>query len=445
VTSTITAILGILYTLSLHGAVTRIYFDAKNDSERNQNTGTIWVTMILLATGMAALLDRLGEYIFPVFLREVSFVPYIRLAIWTAFFNIFSLFPLVLFQIQEHAGFYVLTSVIGTLLTTGLIIGFVVFSGQGAYGYLLGMLLAGVLLVIPYIVLTLRNVRIVLKKDVLKAALVYSLPLIPHGLASWILELSDRLILERYVPLEELGLYSLGYQFGLIMTMVATAINNAWVPFLFKADAQQGEAVKPHLARMVTYYTLILSWIALGLALLAKDAILLLTTPSFYGAHRVIPWIIGGLLLSGLYYIPVNYLFLKSKTGWIPLVTILSGAVNVGLNLWLTPFYGIMAAAWSTFLSYGVMLVSTWLLAQQMYFFPYEYKRLGQILLAAIGVFLVGNALSFSSLIVDIIVRGTVWLVFPIVLATLGFFTIKEREKIQLVIRQKLKNVFLKV
>ena len=438
VTATVTAILGILYPLGLHGAATRLYFDAQDELDGYQRIGTIWVGMILSAAVMAIFSDQIGDTVTPFFLRDVPFSPYIRLAIWTGFFSVFSLLPLNLFQILERPGLYVFASVGSTLLTICLIIGLVVFCGLGAYGYLLALLITSALLAVAYAWVTLKYARVIIRKHILKTALVYSLPLVPHGVASWMMALSDRLILEHYVTLGQLGLYSLGYQFGSVMNMAATAINSAWVPFLFKLDAEQGETAKPRLARLVTYYALILSWVALGLALLSKSLIFFLTPPAFHGAHNVIPWITGGFLLGGFYLIPANYLFLKSKTVWIPLVTVFSGAINIGCNLLLVPHHGIMAAAWVNFLANGVMLALVWALTLRVYPFPYEYKRFGQIMLTILGFFLLGNLVRFQSLPVETVVRGVMWLVYPFVLAGVGFFTDAEKEKALTFLKQAL-------
>lgn len=445
VTNTITAVLCILYPMGLHGALTRLYFDAENQVERRQSTGTIWLAMMLGAISMTVFLDRMGSSMFPLLLREVAFRPYIRLAIWIAFFQTFSLLPLNLFQIQERPKLYVLTTAMSTLLTIGIIIQLVVFQRQGAYGYLFGMFLASAVLVVPYIFLTLRNIKITVRNDILKKVVVYSLPLVAHGLAGWVLELSDRVILERFVSMEALGLYSIGYQFGSIITIVATAINYAWVPFFFRVDAQEGEAGKPRLASLATYYMAVLTWAALGLALLAKHVLFLLTAPSYHAGYRVIPWIIGGLFLSGLYYIPANCLFLKSKTGWIPIVTVISGIVNVCLNLMWVPRYGIMAAAWATFLAYGVMLGLVWVSSQRIYSFPYEYKRLGQIILVGIILLITGYSLSFNSMLIEVLVRLAVWLTFPVILLAIGFFNIGGGEKGRAIIKQLLASTFKKV
>jgi O-antigen/teichoic acid export membrane protein len=442
VAGTLTSALGILYPLSLHGAVMRFYFLAQSEDERRRNNGTIWGAMILIALVVTILLDRFGDTIFPLLFQDIPFVPYIRLAIWIPFFSTLRLLPLVFFQVQERPVPYVLTTVSNTLLTIGLVINFVVLQGQGAYGYLRGVFLAQVLFAVPYVVLTLRNVRMTLQWDVLKAAFGFSLPLVPHGLASWVLELSDRAILQRFVPLGELGLYSLGYQFGTIVSLFATAVNFAWVPFLYKTDAQRGETAKSDLARLATYYTLFLCLIALGLALFVKEIIFLMTSPAFHPAYRVALWIIGGWLLSGLYYIPVNFLFLREKTRFVPLVTVSSGVVNVVLNLWLAPRYGIMAAAWATFLAYGLMLVLVWRLALRVYPFPYEYRRLGLIALVGIGLFALDARLQFNSTAIDLGVKAVLLFAYPFVLAGLGFFADSEKEAVLTLARQTLEGLY---
>jgi len=442
VTGTLTAILGILYPLGLSGAVTRFYYRAQNEEERRQNNGIIWIGMILFALGITVLLDRVGNLAFPLLFRDVPFDPYIRLVIWISFLNVLSLLPLAFFQIQERPGPYVLTTVLSTLLTIGLVVDFVVIQKQGAYGYLRANLLALILFAIPYLILTLRNVQISLRLEALKAALRFSLPLVPHGLAAWILELSDRAILEQFVPLGELGLYSLGYQFGAMIRVFATAVNFAYVPFLYKIDAQQGEAAKPNLARLATYYALSMSFIALGMALFVKEAIFLMAAPDFHAAYRVTPWIIGGCLFNSLYYIPVNFLFLRERTGLIPLVTVSSGLVNVGLNLWLAPRYGIMAAAWATFLAYGVMLVLVWRMALRVYPFQYEYKRLGLIALVTIGLFTLSAIQQFNSMAINLSLKSALLIAYPVVLAALGFFTSSEKKAVSSFAQQSLAMMY---
>ncbi len=427
-TVTITSVLGILYPLGLHGALSRLYFDSPSETVRQQSISTLWIAMALVATVIAVLLHYLCASVIHVLVKDITFLPYIRMAIWTAFFAVFSLLPLTLLQIEKHPGLYVLATATSTVLSAGLIVSFVVIRGHGAYGYILGTLLTAVLLAMPYAYYTIRRIQCVFHWDILKSALAYSLPLIPYGLAAWVMDLSDRFILSMYLSLGEVGLYVLGYQLASVISLVAAAINAAWIPFLFSADAQRGDEAKTDLIRLTTYYTFILAWVALGLALLSQDALHLLTAPAFHAASQVIPWLVGGLLLGGLYYIPVSFLFLRSKTGYLPIVTITAGIINVGLNLWLAPRYGIFGTAWATLASYAAMLVLIWWIALRVYPFAYEYRCLGKIMLVMVGLFSMGHAVSLHSHLLEVVLRSALWFIFPAVLAALGVFTRSERE-----------------
>lgn len=421
--TTVAAVLSVLLPLGLHGSLARVYFDADSEIERRRRSGTVWVVMVLWAATLTLLLDQIGGQLFPLLFADVPFQPYIRLALWTAFFNVFSLVPLGLLQIREQAGAYVLATATGTLLNVACVAGAVVALRAGAYGYLTGALVASAIMAVPYSVLTLRQIDIGLQRKVAAAALAYSLPLVPHGVASWVLELSDRIVLERYVPLSQLGLYSLGYQISLVLSIVAAAVNSAWVPFLFRTNAEEGLAAAPMLARLATFYAMGLCWMATGVALFGKPAVLLLMAPEFAGAYRIIPWIVAGLLMSGLYLIPVNFLFLRSRTGIIPIVTILSGLANLGLNLWLVPRFGVIAAAWGTFVAYSLMLVLVWMAARRVYPLPYEFRRLARVGALTAVLMWIGTVLPSASSVLDLLVRVLLWALFPVGLVVSGLFS----------------------
>jgi O-antigen/teichoic acid export membrane protein len=368
--------------------------------------------MILSAAAMTVVLDRGGPSLAAALLPEVPFHPYLRLAVWTAFLGVLGLTPLVLLQAQERPLAYVLLTLWTALTTMGVTLWLVV-SGGGAEGYLRGALIGAALAAVPYIALTIREIRPVFRMSVLMPALAFSLPLVPHALAGWALEMSDRAILTRLIPLQDVGVYALGYQLGAAMGLLTTAFNAAWVPFLFGTLKAEGEAAHPKLARLVTYYAIALCFVGLGWSLLVEHAITLIAGPEFREAYRITPWVVGGYVFGGLYLIPTNLLFWRRQTKVIPLVTLAAGAVNIGLNLWLVPRYGAIAAAWSTLAAYSVLLILTWLSAERLHPFPYEYRRLGLMTGLALALFLVGQILPYPSSTVEVAGRVALWLAFP--------------------------------
>ena len=418
-TVTCTVVLGLLYPLGLRGAVSRTYYEGGTVEERRERVGTLWIAMILSAAAMALLLDRAGPSLAAALLPEVPFHPYLRLAVWTAFLGVLGLTPLVLLQAQERPLAFVLLTLWTALATTVATVWLVV-KGGGAAGYLQGALVGAGLAAIPYLALTMGQIRPVFRMRVLLPALAFGLPLVPHALAGWALEMSDRAILTRLIPLHDVGVYSLGYQLGAAMGLVTTAFNAAWVPFLFGTLKDEGEAAHPKLARLVTYYAVALCFVGLGWALLVEHAMALLAGPQFRDAYRITPWVVGGYIFGGLYLIPTNLLFWRRQTRVIPLITLAAGAANVGLNLWLVPRYGAIAAAWSTLAAYALLLVLTWKSAERLHPFPYEYRRLGLMAGLALALFLTGQLLPFPSPALEVAGRVLLWLAFPVGLLALG-------------------------
>jgi len=418
-TVTCTVVLGLLYPLGLRGAVSRTYYAGGSVEERKERVGTLWIAMILFAAVMALVLDRIGPSLTAALLPEVPFHPYLRLAVWTAFLGVLGLTPLVLLQAQERALAYVLLTIWTALTTTALTV-WLVLRGGGAEGYLQGALIGAALAAVPYLALTIGQIRPVFRMSVLGPALAFGLPLVPHALAGWALEMSDRAILTRFLPLRDVGVYSLGYQLGAAMGLLTTAFNAAWVPFLFGTLKQEGEQAHPKLARLVTYFAIVLCFIGLGWSLLVEHATRLIAGPEFREAYRITPWVVGGYVLSGLYLIPTNLLFWRQQTRVIPLVTLAAGATNIGLNLWLVPRYGAIAAAWSTLAAYAILLILTWRSAERLHPFPYEYRRLGLMAGLALALFLTGQFLPFPSPAVEVTGRVLLWLAFPLGLIALG-------------------------
>ena len=414
-----TVVLGMLYPLGLRGAVSRMFYEPGSVAERKERVGTLWIAMIASSAVMALLLDRAGPMLASRLLPEVPFDPYLRLAVWTAFVAVLAQAPLVLLQAQERAGSYVALTLGAALVTTAITV-LLVVRGGGAEGYLRGALIGGALAAIPYVAVTLRQIRPVVRWNVLGPALAFSLPLVPHTLAGWALEMSDRAILTRLVPLREVGVYALGYQLGAAMGLLTTAFNAAWVPFLFGTLQREGDEAHSRLARLVTYLAMVLCFTALGWSLVVEHAIVLIAGAEFRDAYRITPWVAAGYVCSGLYLVPTNLLFWRQQTRVIPLVTLAAGAANIGLNLWLVPRYGAIAAAWSTLAAYAILLVLTWWRAERIHPFPYEYRRIGSMAGLALGLFLIGQALPFPSRELEVAGHLLLWLAFPLCLTALG-------------------------
>lgn len=157
----------------------------------------MWISLIFLFQN---LID--GIY------NSISFYPYFAYSCYdfiTCFFDV----PQKVLMIKERASTYVALSIIFFIVNSTLILYFVVYLKQGAAGYLLATLIGSALFLPVYIYIAVKNFTFNFKFSYFKAALLFALPAIPTLLSSWILDLSDRIFIERYFSLTEVGIYSL--------------------------------------------------------------------------------------------------------------------------------------------------------------------------------------------------------------------------------------------
>ena len=395
-------------------------------SRRARSNGTIAVSIAVAALIVTILADRFGGGMFTWLVPQVPFHPYVRLAIWTAFFSTFSLVPLALLQVQERAVQYMTATLGSAVATAALIVYFVVIRGDGARGYLLAVCVSTGAAAAIYCGIMLRSLRIAVDRRVLLMALAFSLPLVPHGLAGWVLDVSDRVLLERFVPAAAIGLYALGFQFGAIANTVAGSMNSAWVPFVYKRVAEEGNGATGSLARLASVFAIVLLGVGLALAILGQDIVLMLMAPGYSGAAPIVPWIVCGYVFAGMYFVPANFLFVAERTALIPMVTIAAGILNVGLNLWLMPRHGVIAAAWTTLISYAATLVFAWVAAQRVYRVPYEYARLVRAALAAGALYWIASMAGYGTG-AAVVAHVAVIAMFPVVLLAVGVVSRSER------------------
>ena len=90
--------------------------------------------------------------------------------------------------------------------------------------------------------------------------------------------------------------------------------------------------------------------------MVGKDTITLLASEKYAIASNVMPWVLGGMMINGMYHIVSAGLYLHKKTNTIALFSGLCGLINIMLNAFLIPKYGICGAAYSTLVTYILLI-----------------------------------------------------------------------------------------
>jgi O-antigen/teichoic acid export membrane protein len=186
---------------------------------------------------------------------------------------------------------------------------------------------------------------------------------------------------------------------------------------------------------VATYGLAALALLAAGLGAIAADLVRLMTTPAFYEAARVVPWIGLGVLFQGVYLLTSIGLNITKQTRYYPVATITAATASVTANLLLVPRFGAVGAAWANTLAYAVLAVSGFLLSRRFYPIDYEWARIGRVALAGPSAYVASIVLVPSGLPVLprlLLHGGVVVLAFLLVLWATDFY---RREELAVVSR----------
>lgn len=345
-----TQVIQILLVMGLHAAILRHYYDHTNDIPALKS----YIFSVFVFQSIASTIFMMAAFMWgpAIWMRYtnglIPFTPYVPLTLGSLYLTVLISPITALYRAQERAGRFVTVQYIqlGLRISMGLI--FVVGLQWGAYGVLLGQLCS----ILPVALLVLLDhMRTWFTWQIrwyhMWAALIYGLPFVPHLLTRWALDLSDRIILEQFVSLSELGLYNFGYTLGAALGLLATSLNQAWIPYYFRLMKEVAQPA-PVIIKVVSYYVAGFGGLCLAGILFAGEVIYLFLPDRYFGSLRYFSPVVLASLMTGFYYFGSMPLFFYKKTLIIPIFTVIGGAINIGLNLWLIPYYGAIAAAWTT-------------------------------------------------------------------------------------------------
>jgi len=205
-----------------------------------------------------------------------------------------------------------------------------------------------------------------------KLALAYSCPLILHALtAGVIVQNADRFFIAQYMTLAEVGSYNVAQQVSLAMYVVVSSINQAWSPWYYEQMKQNAM----HNKRRIVLFTYA-GFAGLILMGIAATGVLWAIYPyiageAFQSGRTIFPWLVLGFVFNGMYMLVATGLFYTGHTMQLMLCNIGTAIINIGLNFWLVPQYGMQGAAIATAASTLCMLLLIWATTARVHRLPW--------------------------------------------------------------------------
>lgn len=188
-----------------------------------------------------------------------------------------------------------------------------------------------------------------------------------HNLSGYILETSDRLLLNFFkVPIDQIGIYNVCYNYANYGQTVNTAFNTVFSPTYLKAVKQGDDAnIHNEVKRLMKFWIGIVIFIIINMIVWAEYLFKFLYRNEKFDSIFYLAFpIIVTLIYRPFYVAVVDNLIIQSRFKTVASMTGIAALVNLILNLIFIPFFGIKAAVYSTAVCYSILGFVGFLLPQ---------------------------------------------------------------------------------
>jgi O-antigen/teichoic acid export membrane protein len=137
----------------------------------------------------------------------------------------------------------------------------------------------------------------------------------------------------------------------------------------------------------------------------SHDALLLLASPKYLGADRLIPYLVGGLLIYTTHVFLCAGLLIQKKTGTMALALVCSTGLNIVLNCFLLPRFGLQGAAVALLLTHIVTILLLWLASSRILPIGVRVTGLLKYGIAGLAAWALGSRIALPSHLLNAVCR----------------------------------------
>lgn len=281
---------------------------------------------------------------------------------------------------------------------------------------------------------SLLDVKWKIEKETVQAMLKYTFPIVVAGLAFVVNETFDRILLKQILNNPELvpayyegtplryaetqvGIYSANYKLTMFIALFLQAFRYAAEPFFFSNAGKDpkrkmyGKVMNVFVAVLCFAFLLVI----LNLDIFKK----FISNEEYHVGLSVVPILLLANIFLGIYASQSIWYKLSGQTKFGAYISIGGAILTISLLFLFIPYFGYVAAAWTTFTVYGLQMIASYLLSQKYYPIHYNLRKTGLYFLLALGIFGLVQWLALDSGLVKFTIHNLLLVIF---LAIVWFF-----------------------
>jgi O-antigen/teichoic acid export membrane protein len=432
-------------------------FNAKKQYYKSKYLIKISVNLILIINiGAGILLYLFSEIIANnLFGEPLLVVPLKMFGLLVPVWTLSNLILSFILSFERGAWHSLLNNVVPIFSRTLILIVLVLFS-FGPYSIFISYIASYVILLISSIIIYKKTVKIPKIKNevsknekinILKRIISYSWPLIFVALLTKIYYWTDSLMIGYYLDASEVGIYNAATPIALILTIAPTLFLQLFIPIITKEYASNRKEVVKQISQQIGKWIFIINLPIFLFIIVYPNAIInVLFGQEYISAGNALRVLSIGALISCMGMVSERLILMKGKSRIILYNVVFTSILNLVLNIYLIPKYGIIGAATSTTISW--MVVSILLIIEGkkfVYILPFRRKMFDITIISLVpflGLTMIKNIIPYS--LVNLIILS---ISFMIIYLFIIFFTgCFDRYDIQTIntLKNKVMNIRLK-
>lgn len=313
-------------------------------------------------------------------------------------------------EIKLYSFFLLVQTYLGVLL-----ISYFALTGKGLVYVTFGLLVSYILILVIMLGIIINSLGFMIPQFIdIKKYLSFSVPTTPGNISYWVVNFSDRYIIGIFLGVSYVGYYSPGYTLASLITMIMFPFS-LLLPAILPKYHENGEhnEMQIFLKYSMKYFLLLAIPCVVGLSLLSKPLLMILTTPEIaIQGYMVTPIVALSSLFFGAYGIVSNIIVLNKKTKIIGFIWVLVALINVGLTIFLIPFWGIIGAAVATLVAFLLAFLLTWWYSIKLFHFDFNLAFFPKIIIASslmAIIIIIFNPLDLTNIILVTIISTIIY------------------------------------
>lgn len=230
-----------------------------------------------------------------------------------------------------------------TLFSVSLILIFIIAFRMGLLGFLLGYLVGAIFGSSISVWKNRKYIKLHFDKDLAKEFLRFSIPLLPGNLGIFLVTVIDRFLLAKLSNFSEVGIYSVGLKFSMLIYIFADVFTKSSNPYILsKIKTEEGLALLRDLSEI---YTFIVGGMSVIITILTPFIIKVLLPEEYFISYKVVGILCLSMSFWGFSNFPSLGLFKEQKTKFYSFSIVLGLMVNVLMNYILVKKFGAVGAS----------------------------------------------------------------------------------------------------